>query len=150
MFSAAFSTAQKNGNAYSWSNVNYDYDGADTILLVSNSHQTLDLVIEEIQISSDTSTEVQVHCPAYPTLAGTAVTGVNLNRTSSNVALAEAYADETGNTQANVIARTYVLANVANSPPIQVRLGYHDCVAVDFVTAGTGACVNIIGYYAAH
>ena len=140
--------SKDNGLAFSWSH-SYDHDAADTILLVSNSSTTMDLYIHTISIGADTATEFTVHLPTYPTLAGTAVTGVNFNRTSGKTASAEAYGDETGNTQANVIFRGFVGANqTAILPPHgTIILGYHDCIAVDLVTAGTKGAVTITGYY---
>jgi hypothetical protein len=149
MFSSNFTTALKAGRAFSWTNATYDYDAADTILLVANTHTGgWKLNIERVDITSDTATQVDIHCPAYPTLAGTVVTGVNLNRDASDTAVALAYCDETGNSQANVINSFKV---VANTPTIvelpEIRLGYQKCIAVDFVTAGTAGWVTVWGYY---
>ena len=136
------------GDSYTWSH-SYNYDAADTILLVSNSSTTKKLYIHAIFVGSDTSTQLTVHSPAYPTLDGSAVTGVNANRTSGKTASAEAYGDETGNTQANVLFQGFVIGNAtAQLPPSgAVILGYHDCIAVDLVTAGTMGIVTIAGYY---
>ena len=136
------------GDSFTWSH-SYDHDAADTILLVSNSSTTKSLYIHAIFISADTSTEFTVHSPAYPTLAGTAVTGVNTNRKSGNIASAEAYGDETGNTQANVLMRGFLIgSSTAQLAPVgSIVLGYHDCIAVDLVTAGTKGVVTIAGYY---
>ena len=136
------------GECFSWSH-RYDYDAADTILLVANESTTKLLYVCGVIVGSDTATEFTVHCPAYPTLAGTEIDGVNMNRTSGKEPDASAYGDETGNTQANVIERGFVVANGQQrlSMDGRVILGYHDCVAVDLVTAGTMAVVTIIGYY---
>lgn len=140
--------SKEDGLSFSWSHF-YDYDAADTILLVSNSSTTRKLFIHTISIGSDTATRFTVHSPAYPTLAGTIVTGVNLNRTSGAIADAEAYGDETGNTQGNVIFNAMVpaTASVILPPEGTIVLGYHDCIAVDLVTAGTMGTVTITGYY---
>lgn len=137
------------GLAYSWSNVTYNYDAADTILLVKNTSSTRTLEIIEIDVAGDTATEVIIHCPADVTSpTGTAVTGVNLNRTSGLTAEATAIADETTNTQANVIWRGRIAANTTfRLEGFICTLGLNDSIAVDFVTDG-GACnVTITGHY---
>jgi len=136
------------GRSFTWSHF-YDYDAADTILLVSNSSTTRKLYIHTIAVGSDTATRFTIHSPAYPTLAGTVVTGVNPNRTSGSIADAEAYGDETGNMQANVIFNGMLIATGTSivKPEGSIILGYHDCVAVDLVTAGTMGTVTITGYY---
>jgi len=140
--------SRNTGESYTWSH-SYDHDAADTILLVSNSSTTKRLYIHAIFVSADTATEFVVHSPAYPTLAGTTVTATNTNRTSGHTADAQAYGDETGNTQAYVLSIGAVPANgtVARSPSGSIILGYHDCIAVDLVTAGTKGRVTIAGYF---
>lgn len=138
-------------DAYSWSNVSYDYSAGDTILLVRNDNADKSLIINKIYINGSTATEVVIHSPtATFTIAGTTVTGNNLNRKSGKVALATAKANETGNTQGVVIWRGYIETGVA---PLlldlddSIILGYDQSIGVDFVTDGTAARVNIIGYF---
>ena len=141
--------SETNERAYSWSNATYDYDAADTILLVKNTSTDNDLVIEDMHVGGDTETEVIIHCPTCSTPTGTAVTGVNLNRKSNKTADATAKADETTNSQANVIKK--ILINGNNSEFIDFKgaivLGLNDCIAVDFVTNGGACYVTIRGYY---
>ena len=140
--------SRDHGQAFTFSH-SYDYDAADTILLVANNSPDKLFFVHAVIFSSDTSTAWQMHCPAYPTLAGTTITGTNMNRTSGNSANASAIGDETGNTQANVIARGIVLANttVSLQPLGSIILGYHQCIAVDFTTAGTLAACTIRGWF---
>jgi len=140
--------SKDDGQSFTWSHF-YDYDAADTILLLSNSSTTKKLYIDTIFVGSDTATRFTVHSPAYPTLAGTLVTGTNTNRSSGNIADAEAYGDETGNTQANVIAHGMVVGTgtIGLMPNGTIILGYHDCIAVDLVTAGAMGTVTIAGYF---
>jgi len=140
--------SRDDGESYTWSH-QYDHDAADTILLVSNSSTTKKLYIHFVAIGADTATRWTVHSPAYPTLAGSAITAVNINRTSGSTADAEAYGDETGNSQANILVNGMVPANstVSMFPEGSIILGYHDCIAVDLVTAGTMGTVTIAGYY---
>jgi len=140
--------SKDDGLSFTWSHA-YDYDANDTILLVSNSSTTKNLSIHTIAVGTDTATRFTVHSPAYPTLAGTLVTGTNPNRTSGAVADAEAYGDETGNTQGDIIFNGMLIGTgtAIIAPEGSIILGYHDCIAVDFVTAGTMGTVTITGYY---
>jgi len=136
------------GLAYTWTH-SYNYAAADTILALRNDSTTQNLIIDRIIIASDTTTAVTVHSPSGTTFTGTAVTGVNLNRQSGNVALATAKGDETGNTQANVIFENIILANAPIIMPVEgaIILGYLDELAVDFVTVGTLGAVTFRGFY---
>ena len=153
-------TSQKNhllhssvvdGLAYSWTNATYNYDAADTILAVQNTSTTHNLHIDQIWCHGDTTTRVIVHATSEDgfTIAGTTVTGVNLNRASSNTASATAKADETGNTQGNIFWAGSIPAD--NATPVAIGLGIildlSDAIAVDFTDDGGEALVTIIGHY---
>ena len=135
--------------AFSWSNVSYDYAALDTILLVKNEDPDRLLRIGPVWIAGNAATEFIVHCPVCAAPTGTALTGVNLDRRSINVAKATAIATETTNTQANVIMRSRGLANFSFAFDFYgaLVLGEDQCVAVDFVDEGTAASVTVIGYY---
>jgi hypothetical protein len=138
-------------NAYSWTNATYNYTAADTILAVKNTSATKNLYITKIEASSDATTNVQVHIiTASYTDAGTAVTGVNMNANSTNVADATAYGDETGNTQGNIVAHKVALANTTAEFNFDgaLILGRNQAVGVDFVTVGAACYVTIYGFYA--
>lgn len=143
------------GDAYIWCFTGYDYDAADTIMYVQNDDPNYQLTVDQVQLYCDTASKVQIHCPTKPTTpAGTAITCYNLNRTSGNTALATAYQDETGNTQGTIFINVYIAANgvidILSDPGEVVILGYHDCIGVDIVTAGTMAYGYIIGHYHKH
>jgi len=141
--------SEVNGQSFSWSNATYNYTALDTILLVKNTSTTLDLIINSILCSGDAETEVIVHCPTCTTPTGTAVTGVNLNRKSARVAEATAKANETTNSQANVISRFRINGNsteITNGTG-SIVLGKNDCIAVDYTTVGTACNVTILGYF---
>ena len=140
--------SESHGMAYSWSHA-YNYTGVDTILWLRNDNTTKNLVIQKIIIAGDTSTQFTIHSPTGTTQLGTAVTGVNLNRGSGNVALATAIGDETGNTQANIIGTGFIIGSTTTIMPVDggIILQYLDEIAVDFVTTGAMGAVTIIGYY---
>ena len=137
-------------NAYVWDFPGYDYDAADTIMFLRNDSSS-DLHIHHIFLYCDTASKVQVHIPANPTVAGTAVTGTNLNIKSGNVAEATAKQDETGNTQGTILQSEYIAADgtltLFKEDGYEIILGKNDCIAVDIVTAGTMAYGHITGYY---
>lgn len=147
--------ASRRGHAFSWTADAKDIDVDDTAILVANITNDYLLFIEDILVAVDVDAEVVVHCPAYPTLAGDSLTGVNLNRASgiSPAGFAYAYGDETGNTQANIVWNGWVGAygdNIAVPriplAPGVIILGYQDCVAVDIATEPSSVIATIIGY----
>jgi hypothetical protein len=146
------------GNAYAWNSVAADLVAEDTALAVGNESKTMNLVMHGCYIRCDLATQVDFHFPAYPTWAGTAVTGVNLNRASTKVADATAYTDETGNTQGAIFLTGYhyisTIAQTTTCPAEfydfkdAVILGEHDICAVDVIeeTAATFEC-TFIGFF---
>lgn len=149
-----FEYAKANGDAYSWSSLTYDYTAADTILGVQNTSTSKDLYIYQITVTGDTASQFVVHTSSAVTMAGTAVTGVNLNRGSTSLASAIAKADETGNGQAaaSYSGRLYT-GRFANSghvllePKGSIIIPYNWMIGVDVTTEGAAANVTIIGYY---
>jgi hypothetical protein len=140
--------SENHGKSFSWQHY-YNYAAGDTILWLRNDSQTENLIIDEFVFCSDAVTQIIVHFPEDTTQAGTAVTGVNMNRKSGNVAAATAIGDETGNTQGEILGSAFIPANMAANFKLQgaVVLGYLDEVAVDFVTVGTMGIANFRGYY---
>ena len=141
------------GQAYVWNFSGYDYDAADTVMFLRNDI-TENLHIHHVYIYSDTATKLALHAPSNPTTpAGTEVTGVNLDRTSGNVAEATAYQDETANTQGTILHSEYLAANspltMLKEEGYEIVLGKNDCIAIDLVTAGTMAYGHIVGYFKA-
>lgn len=147
----AYYRARDNGLCFSWSAATYDYDAGDTILLVKNTHETKDLHFHHILVSGDTATEVIVHRPTaeVTTPTGTAVTGVNLNGNSNNVASASAKADETTNALGSTLFSFRMPANTPISIGLEgvISLGQNQSIAVDFVTNGAACNVTLVGYY---
>ena len=147
----AYYNARFDGQAYSWQNLTYNYSAADTILLVKNTHATKKLHLHSIVVSGDAATEVVVHRPTseVTTPTGTAVVGVNLNGTSSNVAGATAKADETTNSIGDRIISFRIPADTPIIIPLDdiISLSQNQSIGVDFVTVGAAANVTIIGYF---
>jgi len=150
----AYYNARDKGMAFSWTNATYNYTAADTILAVYNTSETKNLHIHGMWLHGDTATLVQIHRPTAATvpMAGTAVTAVNLNGGSGNAAPSTAMADETGNTQGEILTTVGIVAAGASLwVPMDdiITLGQNQMVGVDYVTVGAAASVTIIGYFEA-
>ena len=135
--------------AYAWSNVTYDYDAADTVILIKNTSATKKLHFTYAHIGGDTATEVQIHLCTCASPTGTAITGVNLNRTSDNVAPATAIGDETTNTQGDIVWHGLIVAatSLMNIELDGVILGQNQCLGIDFVTNGAACYATVHGYF---
>jgi len=147
---AAFVSGQK-GQAFVWASQTYSAAQDDTILLVKNTSGTEELHIEAIWLSANADTRVLIHLPTTNvTVAGTTITGVNLNTGSSNVAEAEAARDETGNSLGDVIWSGEIQAI-----DLPIMIAFEDAlilkknksVAIDFTVAATACDVTIVGHY---
>lgn len=145
------------GNAFAWHAETADLAAQDTALAVGNESKMKLLVIVGCYLRCDQPTQVDFHFPAYPTWTGEAVTGVNLNKASTKVADATAYADETNNTQGDIFLTGfhYMVAGQATTAVPEfynfedmVILGEHDVVAVDVVEdISVGFECTFTGYY---
>lgn len=148
-----FADALEAGDAFSWSSETYDYAAADTILGVQNSSEEYDLVVTRILVTGDTASQVVVHTSSGVTMGGTAVTGVNLNRSSAKVAPAVAKANETGNGQAAAsysgrVATARIAANgVTVLEDLEIVIPGGWMIGLDITTDGAAANVTIFGYF---
>ena len=149
-----FDQAILDGDAYAWTNATYDPAAHDTILGVQNDSTTRDLFIERMWVNSDTASQFVVHTSSGVTMAGTALTGVNLNRGSSNVAPATAKADETGNgQQAASYTGRIITGHVAAAGLVEVRLygslllPYGWNVGIDLTADAAATVMTIWGYF---
>ena len=144
--------SEAKGGAYAWASGTYNpATGDDTILLVKNTSDTLNLHIDTVWLSTAVDTRVVIHLvTADVTLAGITIVGTNLNTNSSNVAPASAIRDETGNTQGTIIWSGEIFA--ASQPQViewdgAVILGKNISIGVDYVTDPTACDVVIIGHF---
>ena len=119
---SALHDASLRGDAYAWNAISANIDTTDCMLLVSNTSGDRYLVIDHAYVRGDIAGQIDFkvcECAGL-TLAGTAVTGVNLNRTSNNIAEASAFADETQSPAATVFFTYYqhlcVNAQTTTSP----------------------------------
>lgn len=148
--------ALANGNAYAWSNLTYNYTAVDTIIGVANNSSTFDLKIKKIVITGDTATEFIVHTSSGVTMAGTAITGVNMNRNVGTLADATAIGDETGNTQAadsysgGLLSGRFAINGIVEVDiDGAIILPNDHNIGIDFTDVGAAANITIWGYFVA-
>jgi hypothetical protein len=156
METALHHASVKHGLAFSWTAVSADLAGGDTGLLVCNDDPDRLLHVDSLYVWSDVPTQFKIHFPVYSaSFDGTAVTGLNLNRTSNVTALATAFADETANAfvAANTVLTIKTNELTTDQFGIIIRnlngiiLGYHDSVAVDVVADSAAFECSIWAYY---
>ncbi len=149
----AFERHSRVGQAYSWTNVGYNMTAADTVLAVRNTSSGKTLHITRVTMSSVDVNVAQHHITqGSAALAGTAVTGTNLNGNSGNVAEAEAKGDETTNSsQGTLIGTTQLpaLTEVAVNWEGALILGTNDSYGIDYIADDTGSLplITIYGYF---
>jgi hypothetical protein len=128
-----------------------DFDAADTWLFIANESRTKRVFIDRVEGYCDTAGLVQVHMPAYPTIAGTVLTPVRLHTPVAGGAVpdVDARSDETGNTQANIVHETYLAANGVWELDVsgKIVLDYHGCIAVDYAAEGGATTFATIWFW---
>ena len=148
------------GNAYAWNAVSANIDTTDCMLLVSNTSSTQYLVIHQAYMRGDIAGQIDIklaECTGL-TLAGTAVTGVNLNSAAGKTAPASAFADETASPATTIIMTYYqhlaVNAQGTTSPQCcidfndSIILGEDDGFGIDTILEpAAGFEATVIGYY---
>jgi hypothetical protein len=153
--SALHHESVEHGNAYAWTAVSADIDTGDTAILVCNDDPDKRLIIDHIFLWTDVAAQFKIHVPAYAAFDGTAIVGVNLNRTSNKIALATAKADDAQNAfvAANTILTVHTNELATDTFAVEVDmknalvLGYHDTVAVDIIGESAAFEATIWGYY---
>ena len=148
---SALERHSRDGNSYSWTNVTYNMTAADTIIAIRNTSATKNLHIEKVFMSSDT-VQVAAHhvTQGSAALAGTLITGTNLNFGSGNVAEADARGDETTNSsQGIVILQTELQAAKMEEVDWEgaLILGTNDAYGIDFPTDAAIVYITVWGYF---
>ncbi len=149
----AFETHSHDGNSYSWTNVSYDMTLADTIIAVRNISSSQHLHITKVLMSTGVTTHAQHHVTnGSAALAGTVITGINLNFGNGNVAEADARGDETTNSSQGTLILTSALVATFDTMVDwegALILGTNDSYAIDYVLDDTTSAmkVTIWGYF---
>lgn len=148
---ASLKDAALRGDAYIWSPDTYDAAAADTVFYLRNDNSTKNLIITDIWVQSNVESDVDIHFTNEATITptGTAKTGVNLNRSSTQTAEVTCIQDETANTQGNVMFACRLTADLFAHIDTRgaVILGYNKAIAIDVVEDGAEIFVTVIGYF---
>lgn len=152
--------ASLKGNAFAWNAISANIDTTDCMILVSNTSDSQNLVIDHCYVQGDIAGQMDFKlCDTTGlTLAGTAITGVNLNRTSGKVASASAWADETASPATTIFFTFYqhlnVNAQATTSPMTRIDfesaiiLGKNQAFGIDTILEpAAGFEATVIGYY---
>jgi hypothetical protein len=148
------------GDAYAWNAISANIDTTDCCLLVCNKSATRWLVISYADVQGDIAGQIDfklAECSGL-TLAGTAVTGVCLNRAINKTADASAFADETASPAATVFYTYYqhlcVNAQTTTAPITRIEfhdsiiLGNDDAIGIDTILEpAAGFEASIVGYF---
>ena len=139
------------GDAYVWHAVSYSFSNADTLMGIRNTHPTKLLHIDKLIISSQAAGIIQLHMTeGSAALAGTLVTGFNLNRASGNVAQADARVDETTNSSQGTRFTSFELVAATMFPfdfEGSLIMKLNDAFGIDGVTAGTSFELSVFGFF---
>lgn len=148
------------GDAYAWPAVSANIDTTDCMILVANKSESRLLVIDFAYVRGDTAGNMNCKLCSVSglTLAGTAITGVNLNLASGKVAPASAWADETASPATSIILPVYqwlsVNAQTTTSPFIRldfkgsIILGYNQAFGIDTILEpAAGFEATVFGYF---
>ena len=157
---SALHNASLKGDAFAWSAVSANIDTTDCMILVANTSTTQYLVIDHIYARGDIAGNMncKVCSVAGLTLAGTGITGVNLNPSVGGVALASAWSDETASPATSIIHVIYQAlgVNAQGTTSIHNRvdfgggiiLGYNYAFGIDTILEpAAGFEATVIGYY---
>ena len=148
------------GNAYAWPAVSANIDTTDCMILVANTSSSKLLVIDQIWARGDIAGNMncKICSVAGLTLAGTAITGVNLNPSAGGDAPASAFSDETASPATSIIHVIYqglgVNAQGTTSVPVNVKfdgaviLGENYAFGIDTILEpAAGFEATVFGYY---
>ena len=149
---SALEEHSEKGQAYSWTNVTYNADLADTIIAIRNTSAIQNLHIDKVFLSCDVVQLAAFHVTqGSAALAGTLITGVNLNFASGNVAEADARGDETTNSSQGTLILTAEM-EAAKGLLIDFEgaliLGTNDSFAIDFPTEPAIVHATVFGFFA--
>lgn len=149
------------GDAYAWNAVAVDIATGETMLLVNNNSASRLLVIDHAYVRGTIAGQIDFKLADTTglTLSGTAVIGVNLNRTSNAIADASAFADETvaGATTVFYTYYQHLAVNIQTTTSPMARidfdsaviLGEDDAIGMDTILEPTsdGFEATFVGYF---
>jgi len=143
--------SEQDGQTYAWTSTDAT-SAAEESIYVQNTSSDSELHIDKIILAGVEATVHAVLLVTGGTPAGTTITGVNMNKGSSNTAAATALGNAavTGSVVGDIVAQAYhaALGSMTIDFEGELILGQDDAIAVRTV-AGTDGIVyiTIIGFY---
>jgi len=139
----------KDGQTYTWT-TSWSADTGEDVIYIQNTSKDKLLFIDKVTVNAVLTALFELYV-ATGTAAGTALTGVNTNLTSNNVAAANAFggAEVTGTTDGARIdlARIPALGRADMELEDILILGFNDAISLKY-TGGTGIVdVIVTGYF---
>ena len=155
---SALHAASLKGNAFAWNAISSNLATTDCLILVSNTSDSQNLVIAHCYFEGDIVGQMDFKlCDTTGlTLAGTAIIGVNLNRTSGKIAPASAWAGETASPATTVFYTHYqtlpyaAVNGIMNKVDFEsaIILGKNQAFGIDTILEpAAGYEATVIGYY---
>ena len=143
--------SESDGQSYAWISTDATA-AAEESISVQNTSDDKNLHIQKVIFAGVEATVHAVLLVTGGTPAGTVITGVNLNKASSNTAAATAFGDNavTGSVVGDIIAQAYhqAVGSVTIDFDGSVILGQDDTIAVRTIAGTAGIVyVTIIGFY---
>jgi len=142
--------ASLKGDAYIWTNETAALAGDDTAMSVRNDHSSKNLHIWKVKLHGIAESQVEIYATtAVYTPTGTAVVGVNLNRTTNKVAEATAIYDDTAVAQGGIVERIRIKADTDYEVDFggAFILGHDQAIGIDLETANSECHVSVWGYF---
>lgn len=138
----AFYVSRDNGQAYVLRIEDDDAVAADLVAYLRNDSKDKKMFIERIEVSSENAATFKVAFGDSATAGGTAVTPVNLNKSSSN----DADVTAVGNGAVSTVAAStfFKTVRVATNTTVGIEfndaliLGQNDNIVVEYDTGATG------------
>lgn len=156
----ALHDASLRGDAYAWNAISTNLATTDCLLLVANTSSDRLLVIDHAYVRGDIAGQIdfKIANQTGVTLAGTTVTGVNLNAGSTNIADATAFANESASAATTIFFTYYqhlgVNIQTTTSPTARIDfdgaviLGENDAIGMDTILEpAAGFEATFIGYF---
>lgn len=148
-FPEAHLVSALDGQCYVWTSSWSSATGLETIY-IKNDSKTKKLIISHITVGCVTTGTFELYT-ATGVAAGTPITGVNMNRSSNNVAAVTAYgaASVTGITPGERLGFVRCPATDTKELPTldSLVLGFNDAITITWTGSTSITDANIIGYF---
>lgn len=142
------------GDAYIWNAVSADIGTTDNMILVANISPNQNLVIHKCMFVGDIAGQIDFKLCTVTglTLAGTAITGINLNSAAGKSAPASAWSDETQTAATDILFTWYqhLSTNGESTTAPMTVIEFDDSIIVPYDRAfGFDTILEVNAFYEA-